>query len=47
MPLSIQITKVMPRIKLKIEINLQLPRFGVLVTIFFSEIRLHYATPIS
>lgn len=46
-PLSTQTTKVMPIIKLKIEINLQFPEFGVLATVLFSEIRFHYAMPIS
>lgn len=43
-PRSTQTTKVMPTIKLKIEINLQFPGLGVLATVFSSEIRLHYAT---
>jgi hypothetical protein len=42
-PRSTQTTKVMPSIKLKIEINLHFPGFGVLATIFAQEIRFYYA----
>ncbi|MFB2934019.1 hypothetical protein ACE1B6_01950 [Aerosakkonemataceae cyanobacterium BLCC-F154] len=46
-PRSTQTTKVMPRIKLKIEINLQFPELGVLATIFFPKFVFNYGTAIS